>query len=151
MAHEDGPNGADAAPDPSMIGAPTDLEFGGVRFKLYYSDRGATIRTYGRVDGDWIEMIRWDDFIDSPHYHVPEEGPQIPFDRASLGEPLAWYVAQIRDHLPEWIEKAGFAGVLPTIDMSVVSQNAERLSGTLVAKMPEQYHRVPGVGLQRVG
>ena len=151
MADHEHAGGAEAGAQPDYIGEPTDIEFGGLKFKLYYQDRGATIRTYGRVHGEWIEMIRWDDFTDSPHYHVPEEGPQIPFDRASLGEPLAWYVAQIRDHLPEWVEKAGFADVVPSIDMSVVSQNAQKLSDVLIANMPEEFHRVPGVGLQRVG
>jgi hypothetical protein len=145
------PYGATEVREPDMIVDPKVLEFGGLRFKLYYTERGGTIRTYGQVDDGWVEMIRWDDFVDSPHYHVPEEGPQIPFDRASLGEPLAWYVIQIRDHLPKYVEQAGYAEVLPTIDMKVVAEKAEKISETLIAMTPENYHRVPGVGLQRVG
>jgi hypothetical protein len=144
------PHGATEVREPDMIVDPKVLEFGGLRFKVYYSDRGGTIRTYGQVNGEWIEMIRWDDFIDTPHYHVPEEGPQIPFDRATLGEPLAWYVMQIRDHLPKWVVEAGYGDVVPTIDMDVVAQNAEKVGETLISIMPEEYHRVPGVGLQRV-
>jgi hypothetical protein len=127
----------------------TTLEFGGLRFDVSFREVGATLRIDGRIEGTWTEMLRFDDFVDVPHFHAPADGEAIPFDRASLGEPLAWYVAQVRDHLPEWLEKAGFGDVLPTIDVDAVSRNADRLTEAMTACVPAGFLRVPGVGLQR--
>jgi hypothetical protein len=127
----------------------TTLEFGGLRFNVSFRDAGATLRVDGLVDGAWTEMLRFDDFVDMPHFHAPADGDPIPFDRATLGEPLAWYVAQIRDHLPEWLEKAGFGEVLPSIDVEMISLSSERLIEAMNACVPAGFLRVPGVGLQR--
>ena len=101
------------------------------------------------MDGEWIELLRFDDFVDQPHFHVPSSGPSIAFDR-SLGEPLTWYVAQIRDHLAEWLEQAGFAGVVAVVDLDEVSANSHRLTLAMEACVPDGCARVPGVGLQRL-
>ena len=55
--------------------------------------QGATLRVFGDVAGQRTELLRFDDFIDGPHYHVPAAGPSIAFDREKLGEPLDWIVA----------------------------------------------------------
>src|SRR5690349_4647522 len=97
------------------------LEFGGLRFDVAFrAVAGATLRVDGKVDGDWKELLRFDDFIEKPHYHAPADAHQVDFDRDELGEPLAWYIAQIRDHLPEWLTKSGFADVVPSVDMDEV-------------------------------
>jgi len=129
--------------------ASTILEFGGLRFEVSFRKVGATLRVDGRVDGSWTEMLRFDDFVDQPHFHAPADGDAIAFDQRSLGEPLEWYVTQIRDHLTEWLVKAGFAQVLPTIDVEVVSLNADRLTAAMNACLPTGFVRVPGKGLQR--
>ena len=123
-------------------------EFGGLRFDVSFRGRGATLRVLGKTDSQWTEMLRFDDFIEEPHFHAPPE-VQMPFDR-SVGEPLAWYVAQVRDHLAEWLERAGFGSLLSTIDLDEVSRNAHKLEDAMIACVPEGYVRVPGVGLQRV-
>jgi hypothetical protein len=97
----------------------------------------------------WTEMLRFDDFVDEPHFHAPASGDQIPFDRESQGEPLAWYVAQIRDHLAEWLERAGFGDVLPGVDLDAVSRGSAQLTEAMRACVPAGYVRVPGFGLQR--
>src|SRR5438874_1052530 len=74
---------------------------------------GATLRVSGDVDGHVTELLRFDDFIDGPHYHIPPAGDPIPFDQAALGEPLTWFIAQLRDHLAELLTQAGFARILP--------------------------------------
>jgi hypothetical protein len=133
----------------SASAAATQLEFGSLRFDVSFREVGATLRVDGRVGGTWTEMLRFDDFVDAPHFHAPASGEAIPFDRTSLGEPLAWYVAQIRDHLPEWLDKAGFGGLLPTIDIEAISLSADRLTEAMNACVPAGFLRVPGIGLQR--
>jgi hypothetical protein len=48
------------------------LEFGGLRFDVAFrAIGGATLRVDGQVDSEWKELLRFDDFIDVPHYHAP--------------------------------------------------------------------------------
>ena len=123
-------------------------EFGGLQFDVSFRGRGATLRVLAKSDSRWTEALRFDDFIEEPHFHAPPE-VQMPFDRA-LGEPLAWFVAQVRDHLAEWLERAGFGSLLRTIDVDEVSKNAYKLEEAMIACVPDGYVRVPGVGLRRV-
>jgi len=134
---------------PAETEAETILEFGGLRFGVSLREPGATLRVSGRVGEEWTEMVRFDDFIDEPHFHVPSSGPAIKFDRM-LGDPLTWYVAQVRDHLAVWLEQAGFVTVLSTVDLAAISKNADRLTAAMEACVPDGCTRVPGTGLQRL-
>jgi len=137
--------------DTTQPAKPQEFEFGGLRFEVSFrGDAGATLRVDGKVDGDWKEMLRFDDFVDAPHYHAPADAKPILFDRAAHGEPLAWYISQIRDELPEWLRRSGFADVVPSLDMTEVVANLPRVSHAMQTCIPEGFVRVPGVGLQRL-
>lgn len=127
---------------------PKVYEFGGLRFDVSFRGPGATLRVLGKVGDRFEEMLRFDDFVEDPHFHAPP-AVQMKFDR-SLGEPLAWYIAQIRDHLGEWLEKAGYASVLADVDVDEVTENAWIIEAAMEECVPEGYARVPGVGLQKV-
>jgi hypothetical protein len=127
----------------------TVLDIGGLRFDVSLREPGATLRVLGEQGDEWVEMLRFDDFVEQPHYHVPAAGPATMFDR-SLGDPLAWYVAQIRDHLAERLDEAGFQSVLASIDLDEVSQHADEVSEAMTVLVPDGCVRVPGIGLQRL-
>lgn len=140
--------------DMSAVEVPEDrdqskvYEFGGLRFDVSFRGRGATLRVFGKVGDSFEEMLRFDDFVEDPHFHAPP-AVQMKFDR-SLGEPLVWYIAQIRDHLAEWLETAGYESVLADVDVDEVTENAGVLEAAMEDCVPEGYVRVPGVGLQKV-
>jgi hypothetical protein len=125
------------------------IEIGGLRFDVSFRGPGATLRVLGPVDGEWTELLRFDDFVEQPHFHAPAAGPSIPFDR-SLGEPLDWYVSQIRDHLAEWLGRSGFESVVPSLDLSQISERVDEVTQAMIACVPDGYERVTGRGLQRV-
>jgi len=129
---------------------PTEWDCGGLRFAVSFRGPGATLRVSGRVDGEWQELLRFDDFIEQPHYHVPASGDAIMFDR-ELGEPLEFYVEQLRDHLGELLTEAGYEEVAADVDLRAVSQDADHIRAAMIDVVPDGYTRVPGVGLQRVG
>jgi hypothetical protein len=125
--------------------------FGGLRFDVAFrAPAGATLRVDGQVDGEWTELLRFDDFVDVPHYHAPADAAQVNFDRSN-GDPLEWYLAQIRDHLPEWLTNSGYAAVIPTVDLAAIAANVDTLRQAMHSCVPETFTRVPGLGLQRVG
>ncbi len=92
----------------------TSFDCGGLRFEATFrAPQGATLRVFADVAGQRTELLRFDDFVDGPHYHVPGAGPAIAFDRDEKGEPLAWIVAELRDDLGPLITTAGYAEILP--------------------------------------
>ncbi len=126
-----------------------ELEAGGLTFAVSFREVGATLRVLGPDVEGRKELVRFDDFVDMPHYHVPAEGPAIAFDVAARGEPLEWIVGQLRDHLPELLTEAGFADLLPQIDPAAVTARSGTIKQMLIDCVPDGYVRVPGAALQR--
>lgn len=141
--------------DPSKVkrSSPMLMEFGGLQVDVHFTevpgDAGATMAVLARVGGKWTPILRFDDFAVTPHYHAPASAGQIDFDRRR-GEPLDWYIAQLRDHLAEWVSKAGFAELLPSIDERTVTRYAETVRQAMIGCVPAGYGRGKGVGLQSV-
>ncbi len=126
------------------------VDCGGLRFEATFrAPAGATLRVSGDVDDHTTELLRFDDFIEAPHYHIPADAEPIRFDQATLGEPLAWFVSQLRDHLGELLVEAGYARILSDVDLDAVAQHAADIRKAMEACVPEGYRRVPGVGLRR--
>jgi hypothetical protein len=126
------------------------VEYGGLQFEATFrAPAGATLRVLGEVEGQNTELLRFDDFVESPHYHVPASGPATLFDQAKLGEPLAWFVAQLRDHLTDLLTEAGYGAILTDLDPAAVADHAGEIRMAVEACTPQGYVRVPGVGLQR--
>ena len=125
------------------------VECGGLQFEATFrAPAGATLRVFADVDGHVTELLRFDDFIEEPHYHVPAAGDPRPFDSAALGEPLSWFMTELRDHLGELLTEAGFGGVLPGVDLDAVTDHAQDIRKAMEACVPDGYVRVPGVGLR---
>ncbi len=126
------------------------VECGGLRFEATFrTPVGATLRVSGDVDGHLTDLVRFDDFVEGPHYHIPASGDPIPFDRVALGEPLTWFISQLRDHLAELLTEAGFARILSDVDLAAVTDHAQDIRKAMEACVPEGYARVPGIGLRR--
>jgi hypothetical protein len=126
------------------------VDCGGLRFEATFrAPAGATLRVLGDVEGQPTELLRFDDFVEAPHYHVPASGPSIEFDQAKLGEPLAWFVLQLSDRLTDLLTEAGFATVLANVDPVAVADHAEDIRKAMETCVPDGYVRVPGVGLRR--
>ncbi len=126
------------------------VDCGGLRFEATFrAPAGATLRVFGEVDGGTVELLRFDDFIEGPHYHVPAAGDPMPFDQGLQGEPLTWFVSQLRDHLGELLDEAGFARVLSGLDLDAVTEHADDIRKAMEACVPDGYVRERGVGLRR--
>jgi hypothetical protein len=127
-----------------------ELEFGGVRFETYYTRYfGTSTRLFGRVDGEWVEMLRFDDFVDVPHYHAPaDDDNAIMVNVAETGEPMAFFLDIIETKLSDRLPAIGFGEVLPSIDQDRVRANLELVRYAMNSVLPEGFSRVPGQCLQ---
>ena len=91
----------------------------------YGSDGGVSIEVYGHVDGERTQVLRFDCFRKEPHYHMPPSSPgQLALDPKKVGNGLEWSFKQIREHLPEMIQTAGFVDLAKTVDREVLREEA---------------------------
>jgi hypothetical protein len=141
---------ADVAPS-LHVSEPVEVDLGGLRFSATFrAPAGATLRVSGSVDGHRVELLRFDDFVAQPHYHVPAAGDAIMLD-AGTGDPLDFYLEEIRSHLGELLVRGGFGEIVPTVDLDAVSRNVDQIRRAMTDVVPDGYTRVPGVGLRRDG
>ncbi len=117
------------------------IDLGGLRFAVYYTeagtDGGPTIRVYSDVDGEETELLRFDSFRVQPHYHAPASGHQTDLDVSKEGDALEWSLTQVREHLPEWLDKAGFSKVAERVDADALAEGWERIRDAAVASVPK--------------
>ncbi len=99
---------------------------GKIKFGLEYrdllSDQGVCIHALGDMDGEEVELLRFDCFDHQPHYHY---GPQkrnerLMLDKTTEGDPLDWTFRQLREHLPEMVMRAGYDELASDLDADAV-------------------------------
>lgn len=89
------------------------LEVGDLSFAVEYrhvgGEQGPSVHVFGPVDGVDEEILRFDCFDQTPHYHYGFsyiDQPMVPIDTAAAGDPLEWVCGRIEHRLPALLEKA---------------------------------------------
>jgi hypothetical protein len=132
------------------VSEPMGIDIGELRFSASFrAPAGATLRVSAKFEDGWRELLRFDDFVEQPHFHVPASGPATMVDREVTGAPLDFFMAQLRDQLHELLVQGGFAEILETTDLDAVTNNVDRIRQAMIDVVPDGYARVTGVGLQR--
>jgi hypothetical protein len=140
---------ADAVPS-FDVSEPIEVDLGGLRFSATFrAPAGATLRVSGEVAGRREELLRFDDFVQQPHYHVPAAGDAVMLDTKTVGAPLDFYLDQIGNHLGELLVQGGFEEIVPTLDLRAVTANIGQVRDAMIDVVPDGYTRVPGVGIRR--
>ena len=73
------------------------------------AEQGPSVHVFGDVDGVEEEILRFDCFDQTPHYHYGFsyiDQPQVMIDPAATGDPLEWVCGRIETRLAEMLEKA---------------------------------------------
>src|SRR4029079_11493301 len=98
----------------AMSGETTMIEAGAVTFVMQYraqmADQGVTLHVEGQVNGMPQELLRFDCFDQTPHYHYAPLGKneRRDMDKTTAGNPIGWTLRQLRTPLPAMLEHAGF-------------------------------------------
>lgn len=126
------------------------LEFGGLRLEVYHTPNfGTSTRVRGLRGDDWPEMLRFDDFVDTPHYHAPASDPvQIDLDPAVIGEPVEFFLEILASKLPDILPPIGYADVLETLDLDEVRRHLKVVREAMDTVLPPGFFRTPGRFLQ---
>lgn len=91
----------------------TEIAAGSLRFTLeersFGNDGGPDIRVYGPMNGNERQLLRFDCFRNNPHYHFDPEGrdEHHTMTPEQAADSLGWMLSQLRERLPELIQRAG--------------------------------------------
>ena len=129
-----------------------DSDIGGLRFSVSFrAPAGVTLRVSAELENGRQEVLRFDDFVEKPHYHVPSSADATIIDPKEVGAPLDFYIAQIRDNLRGLLVQGGFPQLAEAVDLAAVTRDVDLVRQSMIDIVPDGYVRVPGVGLQRAG
>lgn len=102
------------------------IDAGGVEFHVenrdISDDGGPSVRVYGKVDGENIQLLRFDCFRKNPHYHYDPSGKNDHrnLDKESVPDSVAWTIEQLGKNLAEMIHTAGYASIADKVDQTAV-------------------------------
>jgi hypothetical protein len=111
----------------------TRVEAGAVTFALQYRtlmpDQGVCIQVVGNVAGAEKELLRFDCFDQTPHYHYApsEKNERHNMDKTTAGNPVGWTLKQLRARLPEMLEHAGYGELANRLDRGLVSSKLDEV------------------------
>jgi hypothetical protein len=87
---------------------------GGLEFhvenRAVSADGGPSMQVYGTVDGQRVQLLRFDMFQKVPHYHYAPLGTNLRYDldQLTLDDGIAWTMGMLRTKLPQMVAKAGY-------------------------------------------
>jgi hypothetical protein len=88
-------------------------------------DRGVSLHVVGAVDGLPREVLRFDCFVEDPHYHYVDwrakANEVLHLDPVADGDPLAWALERLRTRLPEMLARAGAAELAVGLDAAAIA------------------------------
>jgi hypothetical protein len=83
-------------------------------------DRGVSIHIFATQDGEEREFLRFDCFLEDPHYHYiswrERRNEMLHMDAVATGDPVAFALECIERRLPELLERAGAGDVAQAVD-----------------------------------
>ena len=91
---------------------------GGLEFLLENrrvgEDGGPSLQVLTKVEGQPVQLLRFDMFEKQPHYHYAPNAQNIQYqlDPLALDDGISWTISLIRQKLPQLIAKAGYDGML---------------------------------------
>ena len=95
-------------------------------------DRGVSLHVCGQQDGEWREFLRFDCFVEDPHYHYvswrEKANEMVQLDPVADGDPLAWALDRIRTRLPQMLVRAGASEVAVRIDVAALEAALPRVT-----------------------
>lgn len=118
----------------------TELEIGGVVLAIDYrrtgDDRGPSVRVFGDVDGERVQLLRFDCFDADPHYHYAPTGVNRMFhlDPLTMGCPVAFTLEQVGQNTQAMIAAAGFEAFAAGVDQAALAERVGDVQAAIDAE-----------------
>ena len=97
-------------------------------------DRGVSIHVFGQQDGEEREFLRFDCFLEDPHYHYiswrEHSNEMVHMDPAMSGDPVEFALERIGRRLPSLLARAGAPDVAEKVDPAQVERALPEVRAT---------------------
>jgi len=110
----------------SIPATASGMEACGLRFTVDYrtvgADRGPSLQIYGEVDGQSVQLLRFDCFELAPHFHYDPHGTnnRIFLNMARVTDPVAWTMDYLQGNVASLVRIAGYGRLADQIDDATV-------------------------------
>ena len=96
-----------------------------LEYRELMPDQGLCVQVFGQAEGQDTEILRFDCFDQLPHYHY---GPanhniRLNMDKTTVGNPFGWTLDNLRNKLPEMIQRAGYADLAAAVEANPVAES----------------------------
>lgn len=100
-----------------------------VEYRRTADDQGPAVRVFGRVGEKERQVLRFDCFQKSPHYHYdPEQSDeQHRMKDENITDPLEWTLHRLEKNLGEMIRRAGYGELADQVDPELVGAHLEAI------------------------
>jgi hypothetical protein len=119
------------------------VEAGGLEFLLENrageKDGGPSMQVLANVDGKPVQLLRFDMFRISPHYHYgPAGGINLRYevDPLTFDDGIAWAIGLVSRKLPQMIEKAGHGALAARVPLPEVAKALPEIERRWRAQSP---------------
>jgi predicted DNA-binding ribbon-helix-helix protein len=127
---------------------------GGLRFNVRYSktntDRGPSLRIYGDVEGKPVQLLRFDCFDNTPHFHYDPEGKnnQLRMDKTKVSDPIAWSMDYLQGNVTSLVRIAGYSALADQLDEGVLATALPTVEKALRDSIPADMPGLEASGLR---
>jgi hypothetical protein len=127
---------------------------GGLRFNIRYSktanDRGPSLRIYGDVEDKPVQLLRFDCFDQTPHFHYDPEGKnnQLRIDKTKVSDPIAWSMDYLRGNITSLVRVAGYSALADQLDEAVLTAALPTVEKALRDSIPTETPELEASGLR---
>jgi len=106
-----------------------------VEYRRTPEDEGQAVRVFGMVGNGERQVLRFDCFVDDPHYHYDPDGKNELHHMQDEGieDPVEWTLHRLERNLAEMIRRAGFGSLADQVDQEQVARLLPAIQDTLLA------------------
>ena len=78
------------------------------------------------------DLLRFDCFPVDPHYHYDPTGTDtcIMIDKNTIDNPINWSIHQLRNHLPDMLDRSGFPDIAKSLNKNIVASTLKKVAST---------------------
>jgi predicted DNA-binding ribbon-helix-helix protein len=111
----------------SIPAAMSGMEASGLRFSVDYrqasTDRGPSLQILGDVDGESVQLLRFDCFENEPHFHYDPNGKnnRIFLNTVKVSDPIDWTMDYLRGNITSLVRIAGYDGLADRLDETALT------------------------------
>ncbi len=103
------------------------FDIGGVQLivghRTFGGDGGPAVRVIAEVEGQTVQLLRFDCFRKDPHYHFDPSGidDKRDLDKETVPDPIGWTIEQLGGNLRAMIRTAGYGDIADSVDQDAVA------------------------------